>query len=183
MDSCRRYTHPNLMCRAAIKQDGRRWQAQPPRPPAARRVRRRTSGAVRDVDDRRGMLLRGLYVTHTVDTGFEYRDVAFVSLESVAGRSRDPKRPRHFVDVCWAEVEALPGVTAAAYTDRQPWDWTTPAIQIRLPRKREDIPNDQLVSVTPQYFSVLGAAGRARKNVHSTSKSKTGQPACSRHRE
>ena len=29
-----------------------------------------------------GFLLRGLYVTYTVDPGFEYRDVAFVSLES-----------------------------------------------------------------------------------------------------
>jgi macrolide transport system ATP-binding/permease protein len=102
-----------------------------------------------------GLLLRGLYVTHTVDTGFEYRDVAFVSLESALD-VHGPEEATAFRRRLMAEVEALPGVTAAAYTDRQPLGMDNAAIRIRLPDESEETSRTtQLISVTPQYFSVL----------------------------
>jgi predicted permease len=102
-----------------------------------------------------GLLLRGLYVTHTVDTGFEYRDVAFVSLESVLD-VHAPEEAAAFRRRLMAEVKALPGVTAAAYTDRQPLGMDNAAIEIRLPEESEKTSRTaQLISVTPQYFSVL----------------------------
>ncbi len=102
-----------------------------------------------------GLLLRGLYVTYTVDTGFVYRDVAYVSLESthdVLNSEEAPAFRRRLI----AEVEALPGVTAVAYTDRQPLGLDNATMTIRLPGESEKTAREaELISVTPGYFSVL----------------------------
>jgi predicted permease len=102
-----------------------------------------------------GLLLRGLYATYTVDTGFEYRDVAYVSLESTLDVLRAEERAA-FQQRLMAEVEALPGVTAVAYTDRQPLGLDNARIQIRLPGDSQNTTRAaELISVTPDYFSVL----------------------------
>lgn len=102
-----------------------------------------------------GLLLRGLYVTYTVDTGFVDRDVAYVSLESthdVLNSEEATAFRRRLI----AEVEALPGVTAVAYTDRQPLGLDNATITIRLPGESEKTTRAaEQISVTPGYFSVL----------------------------
>jgi predicted permease len=103
-----------------------------------------------------GLLLRGLYATHTTDPGFGYRDVAYVSLESVldAYESAELAVLRQRLT---AEIAALPGVEAVAYTDRGPLGFDFSAAEIRLPGESE---NESRVAelnwVTPQYFDVLG---------------------------
>jgi predicted permease len=102
-----------------------------------------------------GLLLRGLYVTYTVDTGFEYRDVVYVSLESTFD-VQEPEEGVEFRRRLMSEVEALPGVTAVAYTDRQPLGFDNARIKIRLPGESEDTARaTELISVSPEYFSVL----------------------------
>jgi predicted permease len=101
-----------------------------------------------------GLLLRGLYFTYTVDTGFEYRDVAYASLESTLDVLGSEERAA-FQQRLMAEVEALPGVTAVAYTDRQPLGLDNARFQIRLPGENEPVRAAELISVTPDYFSVL----------------------------
>ena len=102
-----------------------------------------------------GLLLRGLYVTYTVDTGFVYRDVAYVSLESTHD-VLNSEEALAFRRRLIAEVEALPGVTAVAYTDRQPLGLDNATMTIRLPGESEKTTREaELISVTPGYFSVL----------------------------
>jgi predicted permease len=102
-----------------------------------------------------GLLLRGLHATYTVDTGFEYRDVAYVSLESTFD-VQGPEEGVEFRRRLMSEVAALPGVTAVAYTDRQPLGFDNARIRIRLPGESEETTRaTELISVTPGYFSVL----------------------------
>ena len=66
-----------------------------------------------------GLLLRGLYATYTIDPGFKYQDVAFVSLESAFdGYSPEESAARRRRLV--ADLEALPGVEAVASADHKP---------------------------------------------------------------
>jgi predicted permease len=103
-----------------------------------------------------GLLVRGLYVTYTVDPGFEYRNVAFVSLEAWL----DSVEPQRLVDLrqrLKAGVEALPGIEAVAYADQEPLGDDFAAILIRLPAESKAAARiSELTSVTPDYFSVIG---------------------------
>ena len=113
-----------------------------------------------------GLLLRGLYVTYTVDTGFEYRDVAFVSLESTLD-VQGPEEAAAFRRRLMAEVAALPGVTAVAYTDRQPLGLDNAAIgDSPSRRERGNIPNCRIDLCHAAVFRGAGTSDRARKNVH-----------------
>ena len=102
-----------------------------------------------------GLLLRGLYATYSAEVGFEYRDVAFVSLETwLDGRDSGEFAGlrQRFQD----EVAALPGVAAVAYTDQEPLGDDSQGILIRLPADGEtDFRLAQLESVTSEYFSLL----------------------------
>ena len=66
-----------------------------------------------------GLLLRGLYATYTIDPGFEYRSVAFVSLES-AFDGYSPEESEAMRRRLMAALEALPGVEAVASADQEP---------------------------------------------------------------
>jgi putative ABC transport system permease protein len=103
-----------------------------------------------------GLLLRGLYSTHRIDAGFEYRNVAFASY-NLRSAGYDNERAAVFQRRLLQQVKALPGVEAAAYA------WTVPltytgfrSTAIRLP----DQPADQLRPaainvVSPGYFSLV----------------------------
>ena len=102
-----------------------------------------------------GLLLRGLYATYSAEVGFEYRDVAFVSLETWLD-GRDSEEFAALRQRFQEDVAALPGVTAVAYTDQEPLGDDTQGILIRLPADGEtDFRLAQLESVTPEYFSLL----------------------------
>ena len=102
-----------------------------------------------------GLVLRGLYATYTIDPGFEYRNVAYLSLESAFdGYSRedsDASRRR-----LMADLETLPGVEAVASTDQEPLgDDMAPAL-IRLPNESErQSRGGEVITVSQDYFTVL----------------------------
>jgi predicted permease len=102
-----------------------------------------------------GLLLRGLYVTYTIDPGFEYRNVAYVSLES-AHEGYSPEQAAVRQQRLIEGVTALPGIAAAAYTDQEPLGDDFAPIAIRLPGEGESqARRGEMTAVTPNYFSVL----------------------------
>ncbi|HEX5420718.1 MAG TPA: ADOP family duplicated permease, partial [Gammaproteobacteria bacterium] len=103
-----------------------------------------------------GLLMRGLYVTYTLDPGFDYRDVAYVSLQL-----RDAGYDAHETQVLqqrlMEKVKALPGVKAAAYAQQDPLGESSWRTGIRLPGQSEsEFRTAELNAVTLNYFSLLG---------------------------
>ena len=114
-----------------------------------------------------GLLLRGLYATYTVDPGFAYRDVAYVSF-GLDGLPYEAEAAAIFRQRLIDEVEALPGVDAVAYASDPPLGEET-ARRSRSAFQGESenqIRVADLNAVTPGYFSVLGTSDRARTYVH-----------------
>ena len=102
-----------------------------------------------------GLLLRGLYATYTIDLGFEYRDVAVVSLESAADLS--PEEFEALRERLIARVEAMSGVDAVASADQDPLGDDFAPVAIRLPGEDERAArHGEAFTVTARYFSVLG---------------------------
>jgi predicted permease len=102
-----------------------------------------------------GLLVRALYVTYTVDPGFQFRDVAFVSLESAfAGADRDT--PDVLRERLTTVIEALPGVAGFAFTDQEPLGDDSAGMAIRLPGEQKNhVRRAEMQAVTPAYFEVL----------------------------
>jgi predicted permease len=102
-----------------------------------------------------GLLLRGLQATYTVDPGFEYRDVALISLESAFDGYSDAEsevRRRRLV----AGLEALPAVDAVASADHKPLGDDMSPAAIRLPGEpARDARIGEVTTVSEDYFSVL----------------------------
>jgi predicted permease len=102
-----------------------------------------------------GLVLRGLQATYTIDPGFEYRNVAYVSLESVFDgyslEESESGRRRLMV-----ELEALPGIEAVASTDQEPLgDDMAPALfRLQGESDRQSRPGE-VITVSQDYFSVL----------------------------
>jgi predicted permease len=102
-----------------------------------------------------GLVLRGLHAAYTIDPGFEYRSVAFVSLES-AFDGYSPEESEAMRRRLMAALAALPGVDAVASAQQEPLgDDIAPAV-FRLPRESEhDSRVGEVVPVSQDYFSVL----------------------------
>ena len=102
-----------------------------------------------------GLALRGLHATYTIDPGFEYRSVAFVSLES-AFDGYSPEESEAMRRRLMAALAALPGVDAVASVEQKPLgDDMAPAL-FRLPRESErESRVGEVVPVSQDYFSVL----------------------------
>ena len=102
-----------------------------------------------------GLMLRGLYAAYTIDPGFEYRNVAYLSLES-AFEGFSPDAVEATRRRLMASLEALPGVEAIASTDQEPLgDDMAPAI-FRLPGEGERQSRiGEVITASPDYFSVL----------------------------
>ena len=102
-----------------------------------------------------GLMLRGLHATYTIDPGFAYRNVAYVSLESVFdGYSPEESESRR--RQLMVELEALPGIDAVASTDQEPLgDDMAPALfRLQGESDRQSRPGE-VITVSPDYFSVL----------------------------
>ncbi len=104
-----------------------------------------------------GLLLRGLQATYSVDPGFDYRDVGYVSFEGrLESAGYGPEQAAAFQQRLLDEVQALPNVVAAAYAMRAPLAGDMTGTRIRLPG---DGPDDYRVGeenqVRPGFFSVL----------------------------
>jgi predicted permease len=111
-----------------------------------------------------GLLLRGLYSTYATDPGFDYRDVAYVTLE-FGGTEYTPQGAGTLRQRLMEEVKALPGVDAVAYAMREPLGEGGSRDEIRLPGWGEnETRRAELNAITPGYFSMLGLSivrGRA----------------------
>ena len=102
-----------------------------------------------------GLLLRGLTATQTIDPGFDLRNVAVASYD-LRG-SYDPEKAAVFQRRLLAELQALPGVEAAAQALGEPLNADTEATGIRLPTQdRAQLRRVDLNVITPDYFDVLG---------------------------
>jgi predicted permease len=127
-----------------------------------------------------GLLVRGLHTTYTVDPGFEYRGVAYVSLESMLG-GYAPEKSAALRQRLIADVAALPGVEAVAYTDREPLGDDVMTIGIRFPgQSNNDNRIAQLNAVTADYFSLLGLSivrGRTFTAAETASRDTSTRPA------
>jgi macrolide transport system ATP-binding/permease protein len=102
-----------------------------------------------------GLVLRGLYVTYTIEPGFSYRDVTYVSLESVfdgySPEEAEARRRRLL-----AAFEALPGVESVASTDQEPLGDDMAPTLIRLPGEDERQSRvGELNVVSARYFDAL----------------------------
>jgi hypothetical protein len=103
-----------------------------------------------------GLLLRGLYVTYTIDPGFEYRNITYVSLES-AFEGYSPADSAALRRRLIADVGALRGVDAVASADQEPLGDDFGPIAIRLPGENASQARyGEQITVTQGYFSVLG---------------------------
>src|SRR5690606_22035915 len=102
-----------------------------------------------------GLLLRGLYATHTIDPGFEYENVAYVSFGLDGLRTdSDPAVLRQRLR---DEIAALPGVEAVELASDPPLGEEMASIPVRLPDDAEtEVRNADLNSVTPGYFRLVG---------------------------
>ena len=102
-----------------------------------------------------GLLLRGWYAAHSVDPGFDFRDVTVLSYDYIedTGHDGDAAFWQRLMD----EIGALPGAEAVAYTMREPLGDDLVQIGVRLPGQGENEARfAQLNSVTPGFFSVIG---------------------------
>jgi predicted permease len=103
-----------------------------------------------------GLLLRGLYATHTIDPGFEYRDVAYAFLRlpnAAYDTAAATDIRRRFAE----EVAALPGVNGVAYAMATPFGDENFTVRVRLPTEPEEqFRTARMNVVMPSYFSLLG---------------------------
>jgi predicted permease len=105
-----------------------------------------------------GLLLRGLQATYSVDPGFDYRDVGYISFEGrlrAAGYGAD--QAAAFQQRLLDEVQALPSIEAVAYAMRAPLAGDRTGTRIRLPGEGADEYRvGEENRVRPGFFSVLG---------------------------
>jgi predicted permease len=97
-----------------------------------------------------GLLLRGLYATYTIDPGFAYRDVAFLSFGTDFGPATVVNQ--RLMD----QVAALPGVERVAFAAQTPLGESMMGGAVRLPGETKAQQRfAEFDQVTPGYFSLL----------------------------
>jgi predicted permease len=120
-----------------------------------------------------GLLLRGLTATQTIDPGFDLRNVVVASYDLVG--SYGEEEAAAFQPRLLAEVQALPGVEAAAQVMTEPLNPDTENTGIRLPTQdRAQLRGAAVNAISPDYFDVVGipmVRGRAFEDVDMTDSS------------
>jgi predicted permease len=101
-----------------------------------------------------GLLLRAVYAAHTIDPGFQYRNVAVVSY-ALRAPAYDDARAAVFQRQLLERIKALPGVDSAAQVSNVPLSPGHQQASFRLPHQPEDLDVD-VNNVSPEYFSLLG---------------------------
>jgi predicted permease len=100
-----------------------------------------------------GLLLRGLYATYTIDPGFAYHNVAFLSFGTDFGPATVVNQ--RLMD----QVAALPGVDAVAFAAQTPLGESMMGGGVRLPGETKAQQRfAEFDQVTPGYFSLLDIA-------------------------
>ena len=107
-----------------------------------------------------GLLLVSLNELGRVDLGFDTRNLLSGSISLPAAQYAEPGRVAAFWDELKRRVEALPGVTAAAFADGRPPNDAGNLNNFELEEQPTSVGQSQPVvpwlSVTPEYFRLLG---------------------------
>ena len=101
-----------------------------------------------------GLLARALYAAHTFEPGFDYRNVAVVSID-LRGPRYEKGNGAAFHEQWLERVRALPGVESVAQASRVPLSPGRSQATIRV----GDEPEGSVVdvnTVTPDFFALLG---------------------------
>jgi predicted permease len=101
-----------------------------------------------------GLLLRAVYAAHTIDPGFEYRNIAMVSY-AFRGPSYDDKRVSAFQRELTERIQSLPGVDAVAHASKMPLSTGRYQTSFRL-RPGETQFDVDVNDVSDDYFSLVG---------------------------
>ena len=122
-----------------------------------------------------GLLLRGLYATYTIDPGFAYRDVSFLSFGTDYG-------PANVVNQrLMDEAAALPGVEAVAFAAQTPLGESQMGGAARLPGEaRQQGRFAEFDQVTPGYFALLDIAILRGRNFTDAESANAVRPAGTR---
>ena len=100
-----------------------------------------------------GLLLRALYAAQTTDPGFDYRDVAVVSV-GLGGPGYDDQKVRAFGQQLSEQISALPGADGLAQVSKIPL--SPGRAQATFRRSPQDEGHEvDLNSVSPEYFSLI----------------------------
>jgi predicted permease len=101
-----------------------------------------------------GLLSRALYAAHTLDPGFDHRNVAVVSID-LRGPRYEKGQAAPFHDQWLDRVAALPGVERLAEASRMPLSSGRSQTTFRLGDEPEGHVAD-VNTVSPEFFSILG---------------------------
>jgi predicted permease len=101
-----------------------------------------------------GLLLRALYAAHTIDPGFDYRNVAVVSY-ALRGPGWDDARVAAFQGQLMERIRSLPGAQSVAHASKVPLSPGRQQATFRLSVEGDELLVDTN-DVSPEYFSLLG---------------------------
>jgi predicted permease len=101
-----------------------------------------------------GLLLRALYAAHTINPGFEYRNVAVVSY-ALRGPAWDDARVMTFQRQLMERIRSLPGAHSVAHASKVPLSQGRQQATFRLSVEGDEFLVDTN-DVSPEYFSLLG---------------------------
>ena len=99
------------------------------------------------------LLLRALHAAYTVDPGFEYRQVAVVSID-LRGPRYDDITVEAFRKQALERLGSLPGVAAVAQVSKVPLSPGRRQASFRLPHQDRSYEFD-VNTVSPEYFSLI----------------------------
>jgi predicted permease len=100
-----------------------------------------------------GLLLRALYAAHTIDPGFEYRNVAVVSY-ALRGPGWDDARVAVFQRQFMERIRSLPGAPAVAHASKVPLSPGRQQTTFRLSNQQDEFLVD-MNHISPEYFALL----------------------------
>lgn len=117
-----------------------------------------------------GLLVRALLRVQTVDPGFSAEEVLTLRTALSGDRYATAVGRARFYERVVSEVQALPGVVAAAYTSFAPMVmrggiWPVEIPGVTLEQDAETVHTASLRFVTPGSFTTLGIAQRAGRDV------------------
>jgi predicted permease len=101
-----------------------------------------------------GLLLRALHAAYSLDPGFDYQNVAVVSVDLRSPRYGDVTAEAFRTQVI-EQLASLPGVRGVAQVSRVPLSPGRSQDSFRLP-DQEQAHEFDVNTVSPEYFSVLG---------------------------
>jgi putative ABC transport system permease protein len=106
-----------------------------------------------------GLLLRSMYNLLHIDLGFDSNKLLTMRFE-LSDKKYNPRTRRVFYEECLARVQAVPGVSSAAFSESLPiegsyWDSFFTVADKPVP-SRANLPTSDYLRVGPNYFETMG---------------------------